>query len=456
MNKNKVVVIGGGTAGFLSAQVAAQRGGKVTIVEKEKVGGICPNWGCIPMCFMDHCVDVIRSIKSADTIGINTGTVEIDYPRLISEKEKVVKGIVTGMEARLEATGVEVVIGSARLLSPNEVEITFGDGKIEVIRADSIIIASGSIARRYEVPGANGVKVLTAKELLSLNELPKSLAIIGRSVAALELAAVWVNLGSDVSLITRKSRLLPNEDNELAEYIRKILEDDGVHIYTGDIDRIDDGEEGVTIAVSSNGEKQEITAQFAAFALGQQPRVEGLGLEKTGVATGNAGIETNERMETGVAGIYAAGDATGEIMLASVAMIQGMVAGTNATGGGAIMDYRVVPRSVRTVPPISAVGMTEEAAREEGRDIRVGKFPFEQNPRARMIGESRGFAKIIADAVSGEILGVHIIGPQAPELIHEAAAVMQKRGTTQDISDTIHGHPSLHETIQRVAQGMRV
>jgi dihydrolipoamide dehydrogenase len=455
LNEKKVVVIGGGTAGFLSAQAAAQSGGKVVIVEKERVGGICPNWGCIPMCFMDHCADVIRTIKKASKNGINAGEIEIDYTKLINEKEKVVRGIVTGMEARLEMTGVKVVIGSARLLSPNEVEITFNDGKTEVIQADSIIIASGSTARRYEVPGAYGARVLTTKELLSLKELPKSLAIIGRSVTALELAAVWVNLGSDVSLITRKSRLLPNEDSEIADYIRKALEDDGMHIYTGDIGRIDEGEGGIKVTISGDGGRQEINAHFAVFALGQQPRVEGLGLEKAGVAANNGRIETNERMETSAAGIYATGDVTGEIMLASVAMSQGMVAGTNAMGGKAIMDYRVVPRSVRTSPPIAAVGMTEEAAREKGLDIKVGKFPFEQNPRARMIGESRGFVKIIADAASGEILGVHIIGPQAPELIHEATAVMQKRGTAQDIGGTIHGHPSLHETIQRVAQGMQ-
>jgi len=456
LNENKVAVIGGGTAGFLAAQAAAQHGARVTVIEKEKVGGICPNWGCIPMCFMDHCADVIRTIRKANGYGISAGEVEIDYPRLISGKDKVVQGIVAGMEARLQATGVKVVIGSAKLLSPNEIEISTDDSKSESISADKIIIASGSTARRYEVPGAYGTRVLTTKELLSLNELPKSLVIIGRSVTALELTAVWSNLGSSVSLIARKPRLLPNEDSELADHIRKALEDDGVRIYTGNIERIDDSEAGVTVTVSGDGGKREVTAQFAVFALGQQPRVEGLGLEKAGVAAGDSRIETNERMEASVPGIYAAGDASGEIMLASVAMVQGMVAGTNAAGGKAFMDYRVVPRSVRTVPPISAVGMTEEAVREKGLDIKVGKFPFEQNPRARMIGESRGFVKIIADAASGEILGVHIIGPQAPELIHEAAAVMQKRGTARDIAANIHGHPSLHETIQRAAQGMRI
>lgn len=456
MDKKDVVVIGGGTAGFLSAQVAAQHGGSVIIVEKEKVGGICPNWGCIPMCFMDHCVDVLNSLKQANRNGINVSEPKIDYARLMEEKDRVVKSVVDGMEARLKAVGVQVVIGTAKLTSPNEVEITQNDGSIEKVQADKIIIASGSTARRYDVPGAYGTGVITTRELLSLKMLPESLAIIGRSVTALELAIVWSRLGSDVSLITRKPELLPGEDEELAQYIKQIMIENGVRIYTGDIESIDDGNKGKSITISGEGEKQVVEAKFAVFALGQQPNVEGLGLEKAGVVLDNGRVRTNEKMETSVKGIFSAGDSTGEMMLASIAMVQGMAAGTNAMGGKAIVDYHVVPRSVRTVPPISAVGITEKEAREKGLDIKVGKFPFEQNPRARIIGEPRGFVKIIAEADSGKLLGVHIIGPQAPELIHEAAIVMHVNGTVWDIASTVHGHPSLHETIQRVAQIMRM
>ena len=457
MTDTNVIVIGGGTAGFLSAQFAAQHGGKVTIIEKEKVGGICPNWGCIPMCFMDHCVDVIKSIKHAPDDGINTGSMQIDYPRLIGQKDKVVGGIVAGMEARLQATGVNVVIGTAKLTSPNEVEITREDGKTETVRADRIIIASGSTARRYDVPGAHSPGVLTTKELLDLRELPESLAIIGRSVTALELATVWANLGSEVTLLARKPRLLPNEDEEIAATLYQALEDDGVRILAGvDIESIDDGKDGKVITVSDKNGRRKVEAQYAVFALGQRPRVEGLGLEKVGVTVSDGAIQTNERMETSVGGIYATGDATGGMMLASTAMIQGMVAGANAMGGNAAIDYRVVPRSVRTVPPMAAVGITEDEAKEKGLEIKVGRFPFEQNPRAAIVKESRGFVKIVADASSGEVLGVHIVGPQAPELIHEATAVMQTKGTVRDIAAAIHVHPSLHETIQRVAQGLRI
>jgi dihydrolipoamide dehydrogenase len=452
-----VIVIGGGTAGFLAAQIAAQHGGRVTLVEKEKVGGICPNWGCIPMCFMDHCIGVIKSIKEARKDGIDAGEVKIDYPRLMDEKEKVVRGVVAGMEARLQATGVRVVIGTAKLAAPDRVEITSENGKKETFRASRIIIASGSQARRYDIPGAYSPGVLTTRELLDLKELPKSLALIGRGFVALELATVWANLGSTVSLIARRPEMLPGEDEELAALLPQFLQDDGVRMYAGvDIERIDDSEGGKSVAISHDGVRQKVAAQYVVFALGQQPYVAGFGLEEAGVAIAGGRIETSEKMETSVRGIYAAGDATGGMMLASLAMLQGMVAGTNAMGGNASVDYRVVPRFVRTIPPMGAVGITEGEAKERGLDVRVGRFPFEQNPKASILKQSQGFVKIIAGAASGEVLGVHIVGPQATELIHEASAVMHVRGTVRDIAATLHGHPTLHETIQRAAQGIRI
>jgi dihydrolipoamide dehydrogenase len=455
LTEKDLIVIGGGPAGFMAAQIASQLGADVVLVERKRVGGICPNWGCIPMCFMNHCVEVLKTVKEAGKDGINIGKVNVDFKKLISEKEKVVQGVVAGMEARLQACGVPVVIGTAKLTSPNQVAIDFGDGKEQVFGAKKIIIATGSVARRYDIPGAYGSGVLTTKELLDLTELPKSLAIIGRSVTALELATVWANLGCDVSIIARRPRFLPGEDEELAAYIQHILEKDGVKIYAGvNVERIDDSEKGKLITISNNGVKQNVEAQFVVFALGQSPLIKDLGLEDAGIDITGGRIKTNEKMETGVSGIYAAGDVTGEMMLASVAMSQGRVAAVNAMGGGATMDYRSVARSIRTLPPIAAVGITELEAKEKGLDIKIGKFPFEQNVKVNISRACGGFVKIIADSASGEILGAHIIGPQATELIHEVLTVMQMRGTAHDIAACIHGHPSLHETIQRTAQDL--
>jgi dihydrolipoamide dehydrogenase len=453
LDKSDLVVIGGGSAGFLVALRAGQLGGEVLLVEKDKLGGICANWGCIPMCFLTHCVDTLKLMEEAKKDGIDIGKARLNFNRLMSEKEKVVKDVVTGMEAELQAGNVQVVGGSAKLASPDQVEIELNDGSRRIIQAKKIVVAAGSLARRYEIPGAYGAGVLTAKELLDLKEVPKSLAIIGRSVTALELAAVWVKLGSKVTIIGRRPQILPGEDEELAAYIMQVLKDDGVHMYTGvDIERIDDSEDGKSITISGDGIRQKVTAQFAVFALGQSPLVDGLGLENAGIDITEGRIRTNERMETSVQGIYAVGDVTGEIMLASVAMAQGRVAAENAMGRDSIIDYRAVPRSVRTVPPMAAVGITEGEAKERGLDIKVGRFPFEQNPNASILRERRGFVKIIADSASGEILGVHIIGTQATELIHEAAVVLQMKGTTQDIAAAIHGHPCLHEAIHIAAE----
>jgi dihydrolipoamide dehydrogenase len=285
--------------------------------------------------------------------------------------------------------------------------------------------------------------------------MPQSLVIIGRSVTALELATVWRQLGSAVTLIARKTQLLPNEDEELSAAIMKMLVDDGVRIFAGvDIDRIDDSKDGKSVTIITNGTRQKVESQFVVFALGQSPVAKGFGLENVGISVSEGRVKTNERMETSVNGIYAAGDATGEMMLASVAMIQGMVAGTNAMGGNATIDYRVVPRSIRTLPPIAAVGMTENEAKEKGRIVKVARFPFTQNPKAGMIRENRGFVKMIADSVSGELLGVHILGSEADELIHEAVIAMHMRGTVRDIAAAIHGHPCLHEAMQRAAQSL--
>lgn len=457
LNEYDVIVVGAGGGGFMTAFRAGQLGGKVLIIEKDRVGGVCVFWGCIPVALLSHCAEAIKMAKEVRKQGIYFSGPKIDYKQLMIEKDKLVNMCSGAMVSEMEEVGVHVVEkASGKLISPKEVEVNFNNGERKVVRAKNIVLATGLQFRRYEIPGAYGKGVLTARELIDLNELPKSLAIIGRSVVALELATVWNQLGTDVTIVARTSEFLPGEDEDFSPILTESLKENGVRIYADvNIEEISDSARGKSVVISSNGTKQKVEAQFVVFALGQDPWIHGHGFEDVGIDISDGRIKTNEKMETNVKGIYAVGDVTGETMQANVALYHdGIIAGENVMGGNAFMDYRVVPRFVRTLPPIAAVGITEREAKRKGLNIKVGKFPFAKIPKAHALMDIRGFLKIIADASSGEILGVHIIGPEAPELIHEGVMAMKTKSTFEDIMKTIHNHPSLHETYWRAAQDM--
>jgi dihydrolipoamide dehydrogenase len=455
LDKRDVVVIGGGGAGYVAAGRAAQLGGKTTLVEKEMLGGVCVNWGCIPMQFLLRNAALIQLMKKIKEDGINIGKVDIDYSKLMAAKRAVVKSVVDHIQDNLKANNVEIVKGWGRLTSPNRVEIELDNGSRQVFSAKKVILAPGSVPKRLSVPGAEGERVITMKEALEINPVPKSAVAIGGGVIGLELATFWASLGCAVSIVEVMPRTIPNEDHEVASFIEQALREDGIQIYTGaEVNRIDDVKGGKSVTISRAGAKHKLEAEVVVFTIGHSPSVEGLGLEDIGVVISRGRIQTNKRMETSVKGVYAAGDTTGEIMLASVAMVQGTIAAENAMGRDSTMDYRVVPRGIRTLPEVGAVGITEQEARKEELDVKVSKYPFASNTKAPMLREGSGFIKVIANSASGEILGVHIIGPQATELIHEAAIAMQMRGTVQDVAAAIHSHPCLHEAMQRAAQSL--
>ena len=452
MDERNIVVVGAGAAGYYAAVRASQLGGKVTLIEGGKLGGICLNWGCIPMQLLIRCAEALRLMKEVKDYGISVGKVDIDFARLGTAKDAVIKTVLARMQGTLKANNIEVIRGWARLVSPSQVEIGLDDGSRQIIEAKKIIVASGSVPKRLSFPGADGSAVITLKDALELNQVPKSLVIIGGDVIGLELATFWTNLGCKVTIVEIMPQIIPAEDRKLALSLEHALSGDGVQIHTGvEVDRIDDIDGVKSVTISGKGVKHKLEAQLVVFAVGQSPVVEGLGLEEIGVAVSKGGIQTNNRMETSVAGVYAAGDVTGEIMLASVALVQGRVAAENAMGGNSTIDYRVVPRCIRTLPEVAAVGITEEEAKERELDVRIGKFLLAANTKASILKGGNGFIKIIADSKSGEILGVHIIGPQATELIAEAAVVMEMRGTIQDIVSTIHAHPTLGEAIRGAA-----
>jgi dihydrolipoamide dehydrogenase len=456
MEEKDIVVIGGGAAGYPAASRAAQLGGKVLVVEKGILGGTCVNWGCIPMQFLLHQAQLVKAIKQAGEDGIRVGKVDIDFGIMKAAKDTFVQSTSERIRGNLTASNIEIVRGCGWLVSPDRVEIKREDGTSQTVHAKKVVLATGSVPKRLSVTGSDGEMVFNMKQALGLNFIPKSAVIIGGGVIGLEIATLWTNLGCGATVVEIMPRLIPEEDMELSLVMEECLRRDGIHVYTGtEVQRIEDVKEGKSVTIAGEGGKHKLEAQVVLFAMGQSPSVEGLGLEAVGVALNRRGIRTNERMETNVDGIYAAGDATGEIMLASVGMAQGMVAANNAMGGNETIDYRVVPRGIRTIPEIGAIGITEQEAKKRGLDIKIGKYPLKGNAKAFIQKDRSGFVKIIADAKSKEVMGLHILGPQATELIHEALIIMQLKATVQDMATAIHGHPCLHEAINRAAMGMR-
>jgi dihydrolipoamide dehydrogenase len=457
MEKKHVVVIGGGAAGYPAASIISQLGGTVTIVEKGNWGGICVNWGCIPMLFLLHQVGLIRAIKQANEDGIQVDNVGIDFGTMKKAKDAFVKSTSERIKNNLSASKIEMVSGCGRLSSPDRVEIKLDDGTRQTVQAKKVILATGSVPKRLNVKGSDGEGVLTMKEALGLNFIPKSAAIIGGGVIGLEIATFWAALGCAATIVEIEPYLIPNEDLDLSLAMEQILKGEGIQVYTStEVQSIEDVKGGKCVTIAGKEGKHELEAQVVLFAMGQSPSVEGLGLENVGVAFNKEGIRTNERRETSIPGIYAAGDVTGMIMLANVGMAQGMVAAQNAMGGNETMDYGVVPRTIRTFPEIGAVGVTEQETKARDLSVRIGKYPLKGNAKASVHKDRSGFVKIIADAKTEEILGLHVLGPHATELVHEALMIMQMRATVQDVAQALHGHPCLHEAINRAAQMMRL
>ena len=451
MVNDKVVIIGGGPGGYVAAIKAAQLGGKVILIEKEELGGTCLNWGCIPTKVLLRGVEILEAVEGGKDFGIQTSSVKVDFAKLSSRKDRAVKTLVAGVSGLVKSHGIEIIKGKGSLVSAGKIQVEDGR-QTTTIEAGKIILATGSVSARLPIPGNHLPGVIDSKGALQLTRVPDSMIIVGAGPIGLEFGTIFAALGSKVTILELLPQILPNEDSEIASTLEKCLKRYKIQCVTGvQVKEVTETQGKLKIRAFSGEKEKDFEAEVILMAVGRKPYVEGLGLEKAGVRYGKKGIEINSMMETNVPGIYGIGDATGQCLLAHYAFAQGEVAAENAMGGCRELDSRIVPRCVYTLPEVASVGLSEKEAKEKGYEIKVGKFPFSFNAKATILGEPNGFIKIIAEAKYNEILGVHILGPHATDMIAEAVLAMRMEVPAEDIAKAIHPHPTLTEAMAEAA-----
>ena len=447
--KYDLVVIGSGPGGYVGAIRAAQLGMKVAIVERDRLGGVCLNWGCIPTKALLRNAEIIALLRRGEEFGFSFDNLRLDFSVAVKRSEQAARKLSKGVEYLMKKNKVTVVPGEGRLAGSGQVRVA-KDGKVTELEAARILLATGS--RPREIPGVpiDGKRVITSTEALSLPQVPRSLLIIGAGAVGVEFADVYHAYGAEVILIEMLPRLLSVEDAEISHFLEKIFAKRGIKIRTGTkVEGVTVKREQVFLRLSNEGKTEEINGDVALVAIGRIPNIEALGIEGLGVRVGRGSfIEVGERFETSVPGIYAIGDVIGGPLLAHKAMAEAVVAVEAMAGqSGRRIDPSKIPNCTYCSPQVASVGLTEEQAKEKGRQIKVGRFSFQASGKAVALGDTEGFVKVVADAEYGEILGLHIIGPEATEMIAEATMARTLEAGLDEVHHSIHAHPTLSETV---------
>jgi len=448
----RLLVIGAGPGGYVAALKAAQLGAEVTVVEDTEVGGTCLNRGCIPTKALVASAEAIHKAKNLKDFGVDvSGEIIPNLSRIMERKNKVVSTQVKGIRSLFKSWGVTLLEGKGMLLTPGKVEIEKKDGSVEIVEADRIIIATGSKPAQIPIFPFDGEHILSSDDALNIKSIPKSLIIVGAGVIGCEFAFIFRELGTEVTMVEMMPGAISTEDPEISRLLEKELKKKKIKLMTEvKVERVEGQHDGIHVGLAGG---KELVAEKLLVSIGRSLNTEGIGLEAIGIKKGSRGeIEVNEHMETNIEGIYAIGDVTGGILLAHVASREGIIAAYNACGIEKKIDYSVVPAAIFTSPEIASVGLREDQASEKGIDYITGHFQFRALGKAHAMGEISGFVKVIADKGTDRLLGVHIIGPHASDLIHEAAVAIKAGLKVRDIADTIHAHPTLSEGLMEAAE----
>jgi dihydrolipoamide dehydrogenase len=455
MSDYDVAVIGAGPAGYVAAIRAAQLGLKTAILDKQWLGGVCLNIGCIPSKSLLKNADVAHTLRErGKEFGFSFDNLKLDYGVALKRSRQVSDRLTKGVGFLMKKNKIDVFMGTAKITAPGSIDVLDAEEKVTQLRSKHIIVATGAspiIPKGWTV---DGNQVLTYREAILQDRLPESVIVIGSGAIGVEFSTIWNSYGVDVTIVEMLPNLVPLEDEEISAELGKAFKKQGIKVLLGNkVESIETKEGSVVVNLSSKDGAKTLEAEQALIAIGFTPNSRGFGLEEIDVKISERGmVEIDERMSTNVPGIWAIGDVTGKLMLAHVGSAQGIICAENIAGVETItLDYEMLPRATYSQPQIAAFGLTEQKARERGFEVKVGRFPFQANGKSLGLGESTGWVKIITDAKYGEILGAHMIGPEVTELLPELTLAQMMEITPAEIARNVHAHPTLSEALMEAA-----
>jgi len=452
-----VIVIGAGPGGYVAAIRAAQLGQKTAIVDKQWLGGVCLNVGCIPSKALLKNAEVAHILRErGQEFGFSFDNLKLDYCTAVKRSRQVSDRLVKGVGFLMKKNKIDVHMGTAHLTRPGVVSVTGADGVAKELSTKNVIVATGASSMVPAAWKVDGKNVVTYLEAIVQEKLPKSAIIIGAGAVGVEFATVWSAYGAQVTIVEMLPGLLPMEDEEVGKELKKAFDKRGIKSLVGHkVEALEATGMGVRVAVSADGKETVLEAEQALVAIGFRPNSKGLGLEEVGVRINERGfIEIDEKMQTNVPGIWAIGDVTGKLMLAHVGSAQGIIAAEHIAGAETItLDYEMMPRATYCQPQVASFGLSEVKAKERGYGVKVSRFPFQANGKALGLGEAVGWVKLVVDEKYGEILGAHMIGPEVTELLPELTLARMLELTPLEIARNVHAHPTLSEVLMEAAEG---